>query len=135
MYCKTRSYTTTEYKTWQYAFFHKIDTESNLKAFADLREAFNPKKQAFIVNIITYYPHDILYTKKGTLSSKAHDRSNVEKPIVDLIFLPKYFNQESPYGCKNLNIDDKYILDISSKKRASEEAHIEIEIEIINNLY
>jgi len=73
------------------------------------------------------------------LSSKAFDVSNMKKPLIDLIFLPKYFNQKPPYGAKNLNIDDKYITDLSSKKRISptDEPYIEavLRVESLNDLY
>ena len=135
MFCKNRAFTTSDYKTWAYSIFHRLDTEDNLQAFEDLRTAFDVKKHAYSVSIITYFPFETLYTKKGILSSRAFDLSNIEKPLIDLIFLPKYFDQPSPYGIANLNIDDKYIIDLSSKKRAAPEHRIDIEIEVVNNLF
>lgn len=131
MYCKNRSWKTAEYNQWSCAVFHKLDTKENLEAFSDLREFFDPLKHAYSVSIRFYYPQNILFTKKGSLSAKAHDLSNIEKPIIDLIFLPCYFDKSSPYGCKNLNIDDKFIYELSSKKLPAEEHRIEIDLSII----
>ena len=131
MYCKNRSWKTSEYNDWSAAVFHKLDTEENLQALQELREFFDSSKHGYAVNLKFYYPKEILFTKKGSLSARAHDLSNIEKPIIDLIFLPCYFDKSSPYGCKNLNIDDKFIYELSSKKLAAEEHRIEIELSII----
>lgn len=132
MYCKNRSWKTAEYNTWSAAFFHKLDVEENVQIMEDLREFFNPKKHGYSIDLKFYYPKDTLFTKKGTLSSRAHDLSNVEKPLIDLLFLPVYFDKCSPYGCKNLNIDDKFIYELSSKKLPAKEYKIEINISIIS---
>jgi hypothetical protein len=130
VYCKNRSWTTPEYKEWSSGVFHRLSTEDNLQAMADLREFFNPAKHAYIIGLKFYYPSSILYTKKGALSARAHDISNIEKPLIDLIFLPKFYDQPSPYGCKNLNVDDKFIIDMRSQKLASDEHRIEVELSI-----
>ena len=130
MYCKNRSWKTKEYNEWSCAVFHRLDTEDSLKSLEDLREFFDPKIHKYLINLKFTYPKDILYTKKGALSARAHDISNIEKPLIDLLFLPVYFDKPSPYGCKNLNIDDKYITKMSSEKVPGEEFNIEIEIEI-----
>lgn len=137
MYCKNRSYTTTDYRDWSCQFFHKIETEDNIKALKELREAFNEDTDAYEVFIETYVPKKILYTKAGKLSARDFDRSNIEKPIIDLLFFPKYFKEPSPYGCKNLNIDDRFIIDCRSKKKASdgEGFELKIHIKIVSNEY
>ncbi len=124
-----------KYKDWANQFFHKIDTEENIQALEELREGFIEATDAYIVHIETYVPKSILYTKTGKLSARDFDRSNIEKPIIDLLFFPKYFKLDSPFGCKNLNIDDRYISEISSKKKASsnEGFEIKITIEIVKN--
>ena len=56
---------------------------------------------------------------------------NVEKPIIDLVFLPKYHTQVPPYGCPNLNCDDRYIKRLHSEKVEGAEAAIELNIGIV----
>lgn len=84
--------------------------------------------------MIVYYPKDKVLTKKDELSNKCFDTTNIEKPLMDLIFLPKYFDLEYPFGCKNLNLDDKFLLDLVSKKRISPDQnhYIKIKLEIVN---
>ena len=131
MFCKNRSFKTAAFNDWSAQIFHALSSEKNLEAFTDLREFFNPETHGYAVDLKFYYPRDILFTKKGSLSARAHDLSNIEKPLIDLIFLPSYFNKSVPYGCKNLNIDDKFIYELSSKKLPSNEHKIEIELSII----
>lgn len=57
-----------------------------------------------------------LFNKQGKISSRAEDLSNVEKMLLDVLFLPKYHVQPWPDGVPNLNADDKYVLELSSKK-------------------
>ena len=132
MHCKNRSWTTQAYKDWSATVFHRLSSEENLKALEDLREFFDSEKHSYKVDIKFTYPKNILFTKKGSMSARAHDLSNIEKPLIDLIFLPCYFDKPSPYGCKNLNIDDKFISALSSKKLPGDEHFIEIDLTIID---
>ena len=118
------------YIEWSAEVFNKLSTDENLDTIAELREFFDSEKHYYIIDLKFYYPSNVLYTKKGSLSARAHDLSNIEKPLIDLLFLPTYYDQPSPYGCKNLNIDDKYIKKLSSEKLPSEEHKIEIELTI-----
>lgn len=97
-----------------------------------LRENFDPATMYYSIYLTFYYPKEKLYTKKGDLSSKAFDTTNVEKPLVDIIFGSKYYG-DAPYECRNLNIDDRYLKRCVSEKEASEdgEHRIEVTIEIL----
>ena len=130
MYCKNRSWKTQKYNEWSANVFHQLNSEENLKAFEELRNYFDPEKHAYEVNLRFFYPDDKLFTKKGSLSSRAHDISNIEKPLIDLLFLPVYYKKPSPYGCKNLNIDDKFIKSMSSQKMSADESRIDVTIHI-----
>lgn len=130
MFHKNRSWTTKEYKDWSAQVFFKLANYE--KTFEDLRNFFDPKKHGFAIDLKFYYPSNILYTKSGSLSARAHDISNIEKPLIDLLFLPTFFEKSVPYGCKNLNIDDKFIIDMRSKKLPAEEHRIDIEIQVVS---
>lgn len=97
-------------------------------ALQELKDEFDPTKHCIKVDITCYYPREVFFTKKGTISAKTFDLSNVEKPIVDVIFLEKYATQT----IKNIGIDDKYITDLNSKKRPSIEHSINIRIQLDN---
>ena len=104
-----------------------VDVQSDIKEF---REMFDHKKNCVKIEMIFYYPKEILYTKDNALSSRAFDLSNVEKPLIDLLFLKKY----STNNIKNIEIDDKYIVDMRSQKKQSENSdhYIEIKIEMLD---
>ena len=131
MYCKNRSWKTQKYKDWAASVCHRLSTDENLQKLEDLRNHFDTLQHYYAVDLRFYYPQNILITKKGSMSAKAHDVSNIEKPLIDIVFLPQFFNVPSPYGCKNLNIDDKFIKKMSSEKIASDAHRIEIEISIL----
>lgn len=117
MYCGRRDFKTAAYKAWERDFLYLLNQQEPQRLLAELRNAFIPGKHCYRVRIIWYSPQ--LLTKDGTLSNKTFDVTNVEKALLDLICLPKYHVQEWPYGCPNLNIDDKHVLTLVSGKRGS----------------
>lgn len=113
---------------WSHSIFHVLNNEVDLQKLKDLREFFKPSEHFYKVEFI--FTNSKILTKSGQFSSGAADLSNVEKPLIDLLFLPKYFENPSPYGLQNLNIDDKYIGELSSKKRPGKETKIDIVVSI-----
>lgn len=122
---------TKAYKNWCYRVFEQLNTDDNQKSLKDLREFFNEEKHAYVIHMTTYYPESDLITHKNTLSAKAFDTTNVEKPLVDLLFDPVFSKKDPPFGCCNLQSNDKYLLDMYSKKRIAESHKIELIIEIV----
>lgn len=129
---RDKRYISQDAKNWFKLVFKELDKENNQLALSNLRNEFNPKLHTYDIKLEFFYPPHILYTKAGLISSKSHDLSNIEKPLIDLLFLPKYFEKKVPQGVKNLNIDDKYITSMSSSKRISNNHTIKITLEITN---
>lgn len=129
MYCKNRNYTTTDYKSWAQLILSLLKQKPNSPRLASLESFFDFNQHRYSITITTYFPSNILITKDGYMSSKAFDVSNIEKPLIDLIFLPKY-HLDTP----NLNIDDKFISDLSSRKRISSTGnhYIEVKLDILS---
>lgn len=113
---------------WEASIIEFLRNKDIQKKISKFRESFDATKHSLSINIITTYPKDILYTKKGMLSSRAFDISNTEKPLIDVIFLAKY----STNTTKNLEIDDKYITSMKSEKVAGEDYNISIKIQLSN---
>jgi len=134
MFYNTRNRTTAAYKTWTEQIFHQCDQKDITDKFLELRNQFDPGSQGFKVSFKFYYPKAILFKSDGSLSSKCFDLSNIEKPLIDLLFLPKYYSEPAPYGFKNMNIDDKYVVGLSSEKCISpdDKHYINVLIEITN---
>lgn len=123
---------TTAFREWSYNIFNQLSRFE--KEFAELRNYFDPLKHAYSVQLTAVYPRRVLFKKSGGLSSKTIDISNWEKSIIDCLCLPKHFEIPAPYGCKNLNIDDRFIIRMSSTKECAtnDEYSLRMAIEIVN---
>ena len=113
MYYGRRDQKTAAYCDWERAFLHELAKTEPQLALKELREAFDIAKNCYRMRI-TWHSPDLL-TKDSKLSSRTFDVTNCEKIIVDLLTLPKFHVQ----GTHNLNIDDKYVMTLSSGKRCS----------------
>lgn len=121
---------------WTYTIFHILSSSENVEKLAKLRSEFDPKLHALSFDICVFYPKSIFYTKTGVINSKTIDVSNFEKSIVDVFCLKRHFDNPPPSGCQNLNTDDRYVTDMRSSKRPSEDGEPRIEVEIeIKTLY
>lgn len=98
-----------------------------------IRENFKEKEHGLVIDLTAFYPKEKIMKEEGGLSSRAHDISNWEKPLIDVLFLPKYFNLKPPKGFKNLNMDDKFNIETRSRKLPSpvDGFTIQIKIEIV----
>lgn len=117
-------------REWSQRLFHMLDAAEPKQALAELRARFDELKHCYKVAITYVYPPEVLFTKKGTLSAKCVDAGNGDKILIDCLFLPKYHLEAPPYGCENLNADDKFIIELTSRKAAGERAII-IDLELI----
>lgn len=130
-YGERRHGKTPEAKQWTTQMLMAISRYN--EEFAALRKHFNPKKHVYRMKIQIYIPESTMYTKDGKMTSLVHDLSNVEKSIVDVIFLPKFFSEQALFAEKapNLNIDDRYLQYLSSEKVPTADYWgIEVELEI-----
>lgn len=126
---------TTAAREWTHEVCYHLSSEENEKALADLRQHFDNSKHYYKISLEAHYPKKFFITGKGHISARTVDITNWEKSIIDVIFLPKNYSDTPPYGCKNLNIDDRYICEMSSKKVLSKDDFYRIVVEIeISNL-
>ena len=130
MYYNNRSAKTQNALEWSAQILHQLNKVEIQKKLKKARDFYNPKKHKYEINLKAYYPREILFTKDGQLSGKCHDISNWEKPLIDLIFLKKYFDKPSPYGCKNLNVDDKHLSKLISEKCLSKDGTFYIVVKL-----
>jgi hypothetical protein len=141
MYLRTAYGTskTQDAREWQAQVFHRLSSDENQLKLKELRDNFDSKEHTYCVWICAVYPKSELLTKQGLISSKTQDCSNFEKALIDCFFLPKHHTQESPLGCPNLNIDDKFVTQlISSKGMAKDELSraiiVDVEIKPMSEL-
>ena len=130
MFCRDKRHKTIEAQEWSCSILVALALKENKKKLKELRQYFDPKKHVYKVDLTFFYPKHVLHKKEGGISARAHDLSNVEKPLIDLIFLPMFYDRPSPYGAKNLNIDDKYIIDLRSRKRVGKDFRMRVTLNI-----
>ena len=130
MFCRDKRHKTIEAQEWSCSVLVALALKENKKKLKELRQHFDPMKHVYKVDLTFFYPKHVLYRKDGGISARAHDLSNVEKPLIDLIFLPMFYDRPSPYGAKNLNIDDKYVTDLRSRKRVGKDFRIRVTLNI-----
>ena len=130
MFCRDKRHKTIEAQEWSCSVLVALALKKNKKKLKELRQYFDPKKHVYKVDLTFFYPKHVLFRKDGGISARAHDLSNVEKPLIDLVFLPMFYDRPSPYGAKNLNIDDKYIVDLRSRKRVGKDFRIRVTLNI-----
>lgn len=130
MHTRDKSHKTQDYRDWEMAALQAMRAAHVQAQLAKIREAFNPAEHAFAVRFKFKFPAQVLFNKQGLISSRAEDLSNVEKPLLDLIFLPKFHVQPLPWGVPNVNADDKYVLRLTSTKQLSADSSYSIDVQI-----
>ncbi len=119
MYSRTREFKTREYKDWEKALLYALVEKVPKQVLKELREAFDPTKHCLSLRLISLLPRAELITKAGSISARSYDLSNIEKPLLDILMLPRYHQELQRMGGGNVNADDKHVITLSSAKRIS----------------
>lgn len=119
-----------KYYDWSFKLFDRLSHEDIQAGLEPFREHFDPAIHGFVLRLTAYYPVKKFYRLKGGISAKTMDLSNWEKPLIDCIMLPKHHVNKPPYGSPNLNVDDRYVVSLSSQKRVTSEEQPRIRISI-----
>lgn len=119
-------------RDWECRVFHELSKEPNSKILKELRDKFDHLKHGYIIKMVCFYAQEKLFNRQGAISAKSMDISNWEKPLIDLIFLEKFSELKPPFGAENLKTDDRFILQMSSGKRASKTPRIEVSLRIVD---
>lgn len=133
-YYRDRRHKTQDFRDWEMAALASLRNNEVQSQLEKLRQQFDPNLHGFVVRFRYLYPRSVLFNKQGQISSRAEDLSNIEKPLLDILFLPKYHVQASPWGAPNVNADDKYVLRLTSQKAVSpdEKHYIDISVAIVS---
>lgn len=125
MFCRDMRYKTGDYRDWADRVQSAMSTQQVQAALKTVREAFNPDAFDFHVQFTAHYPQFL--TKAGQISNKTEDLSNIEKPLLDLLFLPK--NHGNPVS--NVNADDRFVTRLVSEKQHGSRSGIEVRIRLV----
>lgn len=125
---------TAEAREWLGNVLYALSTPTTAACLKLIRDNFDAKKHGISIRLIWKIPKDILYTKRGELSSRSIDLTNCEKSLVDAIFLPKHFGTNVPYQCENLNLDDRYLRRLFSEKQVAvgQDYSVDVTLKLIN---
>jgi len=132
-YYKNRQLTQ-EAREWREDFLLQLQQTTVRQQLRDLRNLFHEEKHVLSVQYVFYYPHDVLYTKKGAISKRSMDLTNIEKLVQDNLFESRYNGREiNGITIENFDIDDKFIVSLLSRKVAhAREYHaIHITVELL----
>jgi Holliday junction resolvase RusA-like endonuclease len=105
---------------------YKSDIQNQIKK---MRESFDALSHVISITYTFRIPVDKFFTKKGHVSRRSMDLTNVEKTITDLIFDPRYFERD---GIPNLCIDDQNIVECISRKVPAEKYSIDVSIKLLD---
>lgn len=130
-YYKRSKTRTTQCRAWGDGILSQLQNPNIQSMFKTFKGAISDRPLIGL-NLTFQYPIDVLYTKAGHISRRSMDLSNIEKMLIDLIFDNRFHERGTP----NLNLDDKFIVDLKSEKRPSkdDDFHILVDIYIIEKL-
>lgn len=115
-----KSFTRTkECRAWGEDILEQLQDKTIQQDLEDFRIAFlEDDISAVGAHLVFHIPKSTFYTKKGDISRRSQDLSNVEKLLIDLIFDPRFAGRELDSGlvCQNLSLDDKLITKLISEK-------------------
>lgn len=93
---------------------------------AEFTKLFSSKKHVITAHITMNAPVDFFFTKTGDMSGRLVDITNFEKPLIDLLMLPKFHGTNYPKTAINLNIDDRYLRKLTSEKQPSDAWYFDV---------
>ncbi len=114
MHYRDQRFKTAEYKDWATKVLHLL---SEIKELYDMGGDWQRSGGVFAVEFEFVYPAYIYYNKSKQVSSKTFDLSNVEKPLLDLIF------------GDTMEVNDRNVVKLVSSKRAGAMYAINVSIE------
>jgi len=114
----TKRIITADAREWMQDIIYQMSAPGIEAKLAQLMQNFDRSKDSIHLSLLFKFPKAQYLTKAGSISSHIPDLSNIEKPLIDILFLPKHYGTNPPQTFKNLNIDDKYVTFICSKKTA-----------------
>lgn len=129
VYYRDRRHKTQAYRDWERKVFQALHQPEIQQKLKQIRDQFSETEHCFAVDM--HFHMSSLFNKQGKISSRAEDLSNIEKMLLDILFLPKYHVQPWPDGVPNINVDDKLVLELRSRKSYAAADGITVSIALI----
>lgn len=116
-YYARRKIITNEARDWQRNVIYAASAPGIEALFEQFKAAFDQKKHSIAFSVVYNVPETSFFTKNGIISGHVYDITNFEKPLLDLLMLPKFHGTNPPESFRNMNLDDKFVTELSSVKR------------------
>lgn len=123
-----KRFKTSAARDWEMSVFYQMAKPYVQDTFRQLRDAMAERESVVELGLTAYYPQ--FFTVSGIISNRTLDITNWEKPLVDLLMLPKYHETPSPHGAPNLNFDDRFLIKVTSEKAPSKNDEYWVKIDI-----
>jgi len=108
---------TQDARKWRKEFLLQLQDKNIQKDLAAFHAEFDPKLHGIKASYRFCFPSDKLLTKKGTVSARSCDLTNIEKLVQDNIFDNRFNGRKiDNIIISNLDIDDKFIIQCHSCK-------------------
>jgi len=122
---------TKECREWRSSMLVQLQQPLVLSLIQALKTEFQAQQHALSVSYDFYFPQKLLYTKKGEISKRSFDLTNIEKLLQDNLFEHRYNGREiDGIIIENFDIDDKFIVDLHSRKLSHQEDYHEIRVTV-----
>ena len=129
-YYKNRQLTQ-EARLWRENFLLQLQKPEVIQQIQSLKQQWCSTKHALSVSYDFFYPYTLLLTKKGEVSKRSMDLTNIEKLVQDNLFEHRYNGREiDGVIIENFDIDDKFIVSLRSRKLAHDQEYHEIRITV-----
>jgi predicted SpoU family rRNA methylase len=116
---RDKRHKTAEARAWEAQMLILLDEHS--KALGEMADDWKKHGGCFRAHITVLFPPHIFYNRDGAISSKTFDLTNIEKPIIDLIF------------GQIMEINDKTLVQVISEKLPGPLYAIEVSLELDRN--
>lgn len=117
---RDKRHKTAEARAWEAQVLELLEPYE--KALLELADDWRKGGGVWRIKLYFFYPMHIFYNKDGQISSKSMDLTNVEKPLVDMIF------------GQVMGVNDKSIVECQSFKLPYAMYAIEVHLELNANL-
>lgn len=114
-YYKSRAVKTKEARVWEEQMLAQL---ANRQEVLEMAEEWRKNGGEFQVGMIFYYPESVFFNSHSVISAKTFDLSNVEKPLLDLVFN------------HTMQIDDRHVTRLDSRKMVGAWESIQITLEL-----
>ena len=131
MHSRDKRHKTAVYKQWERSILEELNRPLIQQQLKKFRESFVEGQHEVWLILRSFYPKAKLINQQNDISSRAEDLTNWEKPLVDLLFLPKFHVQPFPYGAPNCNTDDKRITKMKSSKEVSPDDNSSVQVTLL----